>query len=187
MKNKEILRLVKDKSTSILHTSEAFCSAIDNAWSSSNIDALRAITAIYKLRYKDYGIDKVISLITQEASPLSSVNIKKKHLRWIEYWRPLIIDKGLAELVSFTDAPKKTPQKTVKFDNKLSTVAKAITEIEEALDSLASKKATIKKADTATAEKFLFDSYKLLVIVEAYSRDLNNACEELKPIIKAKL
>lgn len=187
MKNKEIRRILNDKSASIQLTSEAFCSAIDNAWSSPNTDSLRAIVAILEKRYKAYGIDKVVSLVIKEASPLSSVNLKKKRRRWIEYWSPLIINKGLAELVSLAVAPKKAAQKPVKFDSKLATVTKAIAEIEALAEDLASDKASIKTADTATAEKFLYDSYKLIVQLETYSRNLNNACEEIKPIIKSHL
>lgn len=82
---------------------------------------------------------------------------------------------------------KKISQQPVTFDDKHLCVTRAIAEIETAIANLTAKKATIKELDKATAEKFLFDSYKLLVNLEIYSRDLNSACEKLKPVIKSHL
>lgn len=115
MKNKDILKIAKDKSASIKVTSEAFCSAIDNAWSSNNTRVLQDISEIYTNRYKEHGIDKVISLVIQEASPLALTQLREKEARWKGYWRPLIIEKGLAELVSLKSPQKKNFPTTCNF------------------------------------------------------------------------
>lgn len=189
MKNKKIRRVVQDRSKFIEAISEAFCAAIDNAWSSHNTTALRDICDLLKQRYQEYqGISDVISAIIREAAPLTLSNRTSNLERWKNHWRPLVIEKGLADLTHrarpVAASYRPSAKTAANINRKLSAVTKAIQEIEKARHDLASQQISATASNRASAENFLFESYKLLIELESYCGELSEACERLRPVVK---